>query len=140
MITYLPSRVVLKSQMKSLLIKVSIQSPKVQLNPKKGILLISGRSLPEDSKTFYGPILQWIKEYYGGDGEVLKFSLDLKYFNSSTAIQLLRLLTILEDRQAQKKDVLVDWMYDKNDTISLMKGEELADMVDVPFSFTELDK
>ena len=37
--------------------------PKMIFDKEKGIFLIEGRSLPEDSEAVYGPVLEWLDEY-----------------------------------------------------------------------------
>ena len=48
--------------MRKLLIKESLNSPKVILDPSKKRYEISGKSFPENSKTFYQPVFDWITE------------------------------------------------------------------------------
>src|SRR5688572_31551773 len=60
-------------------------TPKIILDKGNGIFEISGRSLPEDSVEFYGPVLEWISNYAKAPNATTHFSFKLEYFNTSSS-------------------------------------------------------
>lgn len=46
-----------------LIIKGSHETPEVLFNKETGEFSISGKSLPEDVKEFYTPIISWVNQY-----------------------------------------------------------------------------
>ncbi len=121
----------------ALIIEESELSPGVNFDASTDSLSVSGRSLPEDSRTFYKPIIDWLSEYVAAKEGKVNLEIHLSYFNSSSAKQLLKMLYILEDQFDAGKEVEVNWVYDKNDVMILERGEELAQLVEIPFQFNE---
>lgn len=48
--------------MEAIKIKGTEDTPNVVLDAAANVMEISGRSLPEDVSSFYGPILNWLSE------------------------------------------------------------------------------
>ena len=51
------------------------QKPKVLFDWEKGVLEISGRSLPEQAHDLYQPLLIWIDEYVKSPQELTVFNI-----------------------------------------------------------------
>jgi len=49
--------------MEVLSIKGTQETPEVMLDKQSGVFSISGKSLPEDVKEFYNPLIEWIENY-----------------------------------------------------------------------------
>ena len=62
----------------------------------------------------------------------LEIEIFLTYFNSSTAKQLLKLLMLVDEDEV---DATVTWRYPNNNQLLKRRGEELAIMLDLPFSY-----
>ena len=110
-------------------------TPAIKLDPK-GILTITGRSLPENAELFYQPIIDWVDRYVesGGQPDTL-LTIELEYFNSSSVKQLLAILLKLEELHRQEgKSVSVVWSYNQDDELMEMKGREMESLVDLPFN------
>jgi len=120
--------------MESLLIPATELTPAVNFDGASGKLFIEGKSLPEDSRSFYQPILDWVQQYSEGKTEV-KINLFLSYFNSSSAKQLIKLLYLFEDLSEKGVTTGVNWIHKKSDTMMQERGEELAMLVSVPFTY-----
>ncbi len=58
--------------------------------------------------------------------------MDLSYFNSSSAKQLLKLLMHIDEVTSNGKVV---WMYPENNDTLLERGKELEIMLDLPFEY-----
>jgi len=118
--------------MESISIESSEYGPQVKLDVS-GKIEISGKSMMEDAETFYDPIHSWIDNYIDTkDGRFL-VEFNLKYFNSSSAKQLLRMLMTID--AAEKLKAEINWLYPAENDILLERGEELEIMVDTPFNF-----
>ena len=106
-------------------------TPKIILDQGQSIFEISGRSLPEDSAEFYGPILAWLEEYHKAPNGETKFTFKLEYFNTASSKLILDILSKLEDI----KDAKVLWFFHEDDEDMEEAGEEFSELVDVPFEF-----
>lgn len=96
--------------MKNLEIKGTMSSPAVLFNCD-GNFLIEGRSLPDNAIKAFEPLFAWIASFRG---EKVKFTINLEYLNTSSSMQLFRLLKMLEEN-AEIKEIEVIWQYDEDD-------------------------
>jgi hypothetical protein len=116
--------------MKPLILDETGYTPKVQFLPD-GRLLISGKSLPEDTAKFYEPILAWISEC---NLEKITITIRLDYMNSSSAHQISKFLMLAKDNPCIK-ETIVEWYYETDDEDSLDFGKELEYLTDFQFKF-----
>ena len=81
-------------------------------------LLIKGRSMPEDVKIFYQPLLDW-----AGSIQISTLSVDmnLEYMNSSSPKKLIYVLKILDANNNIKK-LTINWYYEEGDEEALESG------------------
>ena len=67
-------------------------SPKVSFDTESLHFEISGRSMPENTRKFYDPIVGWIKGFSPDSGSKIILKIDLNYLNTSSTIALLEML------------------------------------------------
>lgn len=109
-------------------------TPKVILDKGNGVFEISGRSLPEDARAFYQPIIQWLEKYASNPNSETIFNLKLEYFNTASSKLLLDVLQKLESIPNAK----VIWYHFEDDEDMEEAGKEFKDMVSVEFEFRVL--
>ena len=102
--------------MKPLILISEEDTPSVLLDKENEIFEISGLSLPENPKKFYEPVLLWIEEYFKNLNAQTVFTFKLKYFNTASAKELIRLYQILtKGHNSKKSQVKILWYYPKDD-------------------------
>lgn len=108
-------------------------TPSVVLDSEQGKLEFSGRSLPEDTLTFYRPILNWIDDYlHINKGNThTDISIKLEYFNTATSKVILNMLSRFENTG----NVNVHWFHYQEDEDMLESGKEFQELVKLPFHF-----
>ena len=121
--------------LKPLLLEATEYTPKVILDQQSGRFEISGRSFPEDASKFYLPVLSWIEDYVKEPCQKTVFYFNLEYFNSTSLKQLLEILLRLEDIVAAN-EVKIIWSYGSDDDLMAAKGQEIQNMVNLPFELT----
>ena len=94
---------------------------------------ISGRSLPEDAIGFYGPIHDWLEAYVEDPNPSTELLMNLDYFNSSSARNIVEMLFILEKITESDNEVNVVWLYKEEDDVMKGRGEEIESVVELPF-------
>ena len=119
--------------MEAIKIKGSEDTPNVVLDAAENLMEISGRSLPEDVSSFYGPILNWLADYVKNPNPKTVFNFKLVYFNTASSKLILDILMKLEDLTKKGNEVLVRWHYPSDDEDMQEAGNEYADIVEVPF-------
>jgi hypothetical protein len=119
--------------MEAIKIKGTEDTPSVVLDAAENVMEISGRSLPEDVSSFYGPILSWLAEYVKAPNPKTVFNFKLVYFNTASSKLILDILMKLEDLSQKGNEVLVKWYFPEDDEDMQEAGNEYADIVEVPF-------
>lgn len=114
-------------------IEATDDHPKVELDRDKKIFIIAGRSLPEDANRFYNPIKEWIINYLEQPNNETEFILKMEYMNSASVRKLTEILFELEKLQSLEKSITVTWFYKPNDEIMKERGEEIKNVVELPF-------
>lgn len=110
------------------------ESPEVILDKGTNEFIFKGKSLPEDVKEFYNPILAWIEKYaeQPNDSTIVEFSME--YFNSASSKQILDILERFASIKEEKgMEVAVRWHFMEDDEDMEDAGESYADIVDIPF-------
>ncbi|MCH8330799.1 MAG: DUF1987 domain-containing protein [Bacteroidetes bacterium] len=126
--------------MNKIILEEGPDTPRVTLDPASRSFEISGRSLPEDVYEFYNPILEFLKQYAAKPLDYTDFTFKLEYFNTASSKMILDILILLQQVHKQGYAVQIQWFYRKDEEDMLIKGEDYAEMVDLPFQFhTEED-
>ena len=109
------------------------ESPEVILDKSTSEFKFMGKSLPEDVKEFYNPILNWIEEYVVDPNEETVVEFNMEYFNSASSKQILDILERFALVAEKGKKITVKWHYMEDDEDMEDAGESYADILDVPF-------
>ncbi|MDR0803029.1 DUF1987 domain-containing protein [Fluviicola sp.] len=123
--------------MDTLLIQATAQTPLIDFNPVTGIMEIKGRSIPDDSESFWGVVLTWFDTYMASPLEETLVRIDLEYFNITSSKRILFLLYKLNELVDLGKKARVEWYYRQSDEDMYEVGQDYAFMVHVPFDFRE---
>ena len=122
--------------MDSLIIESSDETPSVTLDKQRGIFRIAETSYPEDSKTFYAPILKWLEKYFTEPNPETVFEFNLSYYNTSSAKIIAKILTILAENRS-KSLISVKWYYEADDTDLLKSGQRFSQLSGIDFEYIE---
>jgi len=131
--------------MHKLVIENTSTTPEIILSPDDNIFSITGTSSPEDVRAMYYPVIKWIRIFvdsiiegsskvYGEDSPV-KLSIDLQYFNSSSAKFLLDIITELKKIIEVNVPFVVQWFHDEEDSDLKEAGADISLLVGMEFSF-----
>ncbi len=123
-----------KTTMKNLFIAATKKTPEIDFNVN-GQLKISGSSYPENTRDFYGPIINWLEEFLFSTTEEITINVDLKYINTATTRAILDIITKV--RALSKSTVNVAWMYEVEDADMFETGEDLESITNLKFDFIE---
>lgn len=89
--------------------------PSVNFNADSGSLEIEGESYLEDTKSFYEPILDWLKKFVSSFSNQIIFNIKLTYYNTSSSRSILEMLYVLKSFKENGGDLQVNWYYDEDD-------------------------
>jgi hypothetical protein len=122
--------------MRSIVLKATAKTPRIDFNPDRGILEISGRSTPEDSRVFYKPLITWCEEYASNPPDKTTLDVNLVHFDTSSSKGLLDFLKRLKTIREKNKEVTVIWHYEMSDPDILEAGQNFKHITGLPFKMT----
>jgi len=118
----------------------SPKSPLVDLNAETGTLRISGRSIPENAREFYRPMIDWVEEYSTSPKADTILEICLEYFNTSSSKALFDLFKAAEYmHQNGKSKVVVKWKYENDDWEMRDAGLEYSRIIQIPVEMIEFE-
>ncbi|HNX67246.1 MAG TPA: DUF1987 domain-containing protein [Bacteroidales bacterium] len=129
--------------MKDLHLTPSHNTPEILLSTSRNLFVIEGKSAPEDVRSLYYPVIDWIRSLtqeiisnnpYTTENPLI-FKINLSYFNSSSAKFLFDIFIHLKEIKDHNVPVLVEWYYEDEDTDMLEAGEDLASTTGNKFVF-----
>jgi hypothetical protein len=118
-----------------LVIEEDRHTPRIVIDPDKGVFEITGKSFPEDSKQFYRPVFEWLEKNAGALPRKLDFKFNLFYLSSSSIIAIKQLLFKLKEFQQKGVDVRIVWCYDPDDDDIRKTGEDYVRLTQLNFDF-----
>ncbi len=116
-------------------IKGTVETPEVNFDPNSGVFNLSGRSLPEDVKDFYNPLIKWIEGYAASPKPTTVLKVKMDYFNTASSKMLLEIFELFKDMQDNGSEVAIEWYYLEDDEDMEDAGQDYSDIVEVPFKF-----
>ena len=131
--------------MQRLYIERTENTPEINFSPEENFFIIRGSSSPEDVRALYYPVIEWTKTFVDDiiNGEITAFSsdralifqTDLSYFNSSSAKFFFDIFSELKRLIDNNVRVMVEWFYDEEDLDQKDAGADIANLVEMEFSF-----
>ena len=125
--------------MDNISIRGTSKTPDVNFDAVQGDLEISGRSIPENSYSFYEPLLSWLDKYSTEPQNETRLVFKLDYFNTSSSMYILGILKKLEKLYLAGHRAEVKWYYDVDDEDMLQTGEDLKQIVKLPIDMVEME-
>lgn len=131
--------------MEKLYISPTAITPEISFSPEENTFFIRGISSPEDVRALYYPVIEWIKnmatglinektQRYSADNP-LNFTIDLEYFNSSSAKFLFDIFNELKQLTTAGIPVKIEWHHDKEDIDMLDAGNDISLLVGMEFTY-----
>jgi hypothetical protein len=117
--------------MENKIINASEFGPEIILDAS-GTVKITGKSRMEDASVFYKVAHEWLADYLKAPQAHTLVHIELSYFNSSSAKQLLKLLMDIDTANCDAK---VFWIHPANNDTLLERGQEFEIMLDIPFEY-----
>jgi len=127
--------------MENLYIESTEYSPKILLDFNKNQFEITGVSRPEDVIAFYELVIYKLERYITKEAQQndlsnLRFQLkfDLIYMNSASSKYILQILDWFKKLYNKDAKINIDWYYDDVDDQIFEDGEDLSDVIKMPFN------
>ena len=118
-------------------IQKTLNTPLVKF--EDGVLVISGRSIPENAISFFEPLFRFIADYTKKPYPLTEVNVLLEYANSSTNRSLMTVFTLLEKIYENGNNVSVNWYFESGDELMSELGNDFKAILRMPFSIQEKD-
>lgn len=101
-----------------------------------GILIITGKSMSEDSVCFYEPLIDTMKEFVKTNNSI-EITIEMDYVNTVSSKMLLTLLKVPVEAEIETSII---WGYEEDDEDHLELGKYFEEILEVPFTFRILEE
>ena len=117
-------------------------TPWIHFDPQNNYLQIKGESYPENSASFYAPMMEWLEEYLNNlSNSGIRVDVELVYFNSSSSKVFMNLFDRLEEAASNGIHIEINWMYHEDNDTALECGEEFQeDLEKVEFNLLPIQE
>ena len=126
--------------MENLIIKGEAKTPTIDFNYINGELVISGRSIPENSIEFYKPVIEWLESLKVSDKDKIVLDIKLEYFNTSSSKCILDVFKKLEEIKGVGKDASIRWYYESDDEDMEEAGQDFSAIIKVPLELITVEE
>jgi hypothetical protein len=117
--------------MENIILEGSGRTPAIKLDPEKGFVEIAGRSIPENSISFYKPVFDWLDDYIQSPKSQTEVVFNLEYFNTSSSKCILDILRKLEQLVENGHQTTVKWYYDDGDEDMEESGNDFKSLINL---------
>jgi hypothetical protein len=108
-------------------------TPSIYIDEANMLCRIEGSSFPEDAYEVYQHVLDWLSRVGENIDSELVVEFDYDFLNSISHKKVWQILHELKQLYKIGKQVKVLWYYDENDEDIMEAGEDLAELMNIPF-------
>ncbi len=108
-------------------------TPSIYIDQANMLCRIEGSSFPEDAYEVYQHVLDWLSKVGDNIDNELVVEFDYDFLNSISHKKVWQILHELKQLYKIGKQVKVMWYYDENDEDIMEAGEDLAELMNIPF-------
>ncbi|TAE44340.1 MAG: DUF1987 domain-containing protein [Cytophagia bacterium] len=117
--------------MENIIMEGTGRTPAIKLDAENGFVEISGRSIPENSISFYKPVFDWLDEYSNTPKPTTEVVFNLEYFNTSSSKCILDILRKLEQLPENGHPIAVKWYYEDGDEDMEESGNDFKSLINI---------
>lgn len=118
--------------MEKLIVQQGEDTPSITFDKENSVFEISGKSFPDNVIEFYEPVLGWLKMYSESPLSKTEVTINLDYFNTSSAKIILDILQILSAMHKKGLDVKVKWLFSEDDEDLEQAGLRYSKVANIP--------
>jgi len=124
--------------MESIYVKKTKKTPLISLDLTENIFQIKGPSFSEDILSVYDPVISWMNENLSQLEKELTCELYFTVLNSASHKKIFQILIILNGFMDRGKKIKVKWYYDEDDEDIMEMGEDLTELINLPFNLVPI--
>jgi len=124
--------------MESIYVKKTKKTPLISLDLNENIFQIKGPSFSEDILSIYDPVIKWMNENLPQLDNELTCEFYFTVLNSASHKKVFQILIILNGFMDYGKKIKVKWYYDEDDEDIMEMGEDLTELINLPFELVSI--
>ncbi|RLD51219.1 MAG: hypothetical protein DRI94_06645, partial [Bacteroidetes bacterium] len=124
--------------MESIYVKKTKKTPLISLDLTENIFQIKGPSFSEDILSVYDPVISWMNENLPQLENELTCELYFTVLNSASHKKIFQILIILNGFMDRGKKIKIKWYYDEDDEDIMEMGEDLTELINLPFDLVPI--
>ena len=123
--------------MEEFFLEASERHPEIRL--REGFISIKGHSIPQDHRTIYQPVLDWVKAYTRNPSPHTEVFLHLEFSDCDSTKAIMDILKTLAICQKTNHEIkmIFNWIYLKEDGSIKELGEFLENKLNLTFKYHE---
>ena len=123
--------------MDTIRIEKTNNTPSVYIDENNMLCRIEGSSYPEDAHEIYQHVLDWLERVNAGNESQIIVEFDYDFLNSISHKKVWQILQQLKQFHNNGKSVKVKWFFEENDEDIMEAGEDLSELMNIPFELIE---
>jgi hypothetical protein len=123
--------------METISLEATPKTPYIKFDAEQGTLEIKGRSIPENARKFYKPLIDGIDQYSSNPVSPTLVYIQLEYFNTASSKYIFDMLKCFEKIHNKGTKVDISWYYDEDDEHVKGIGMEFQEKLSLPFNFVK---
>lgn len=121
--------------MKNVYIKSTSKTPEVNLDVVLGEFKIYGRSIIENPREFYDPIIDRIEEYSLKPQSKSVFDIYFEYLSTASSVCVIKIMTVIKKLRDAGQHINIIIRYDNDDPDMLEKFQAISQIVNIDAEF-----
>lgn len=126
--------------MESIYINKTKKAPLINLSLEENIFQIKGPSFSEDIIEIYTPVIDWIDSEMPNLEKELTCEFYFTVLNSASHKKIFQILIKLNALLDDGKKISVKWFYDEDDEDIMEMGEDLIELINLPFELISIEQ
>jgi len=119
--------------MENIYVEKTKKTPLIHISLKENKFLIKGPSFSENIVDIYNPIIDWIDKNIPNLETEMICELYFTVLNSASHKKIFQILIRLNSFLDAGKKITVNWFYDEDDEDIMEMGEDLTELINLPF-------
>ena len=126
--------------MEKFVLEETSKTPSVNFDAGNGLFEIKGKSIPENSNGFFGPLLEYLEDYAACPADRTVLNVKFEFFNTSSSNRIHSLFKKFEKLYLANSEVIIRWFCENSDENMRDAGRDFKAMLQVPFEIIEVNE
>ncbi len=124
--------------MEEYILEPTDKTPTIHL--KDGLVVISGRSIPDDADRVFKSTHKWVAGYVKTPSKRTEVNIQIEYCDKGSTNNIYKILTMLVKCRNSNYNIemVFNWFYEKDDAEILELGEFMESKLNVMFNYIEI--